>query len=64
MKYRECLPSQQERTLATLLVMVIDRKGVGVQPPPSPARAEFSITMGCTPEIGHCHSMCTLWLNL
>ena len=34
----------------TLLVMVIEWKGVGVQPPPSPARADFSIMMECTPE--------------
>jgi len=34
-------------------------KGGGLAPPPSPARADFSIMMKCTPEIGHCHSMCT-----
>jgi hypothetical protein len=29
-----------------------------------PARAGFSIMMECTPEIGHCHSVCTLWAGL
>ncbi len=41
----------------TLYVMVIDWKGMGVHPPPSPARADFSIMMGCTPEIGDRHSV-------
>ncbi len=31
---------------------------MGVQPPPLPARAEFSIMIECTPEIGNCHSLC------
>jgi hypothetical protein len=33
---------------------------VGVHPPPSPARADFSIMMGimgCTPETGNRHSV-------
>jgi hypothetical protein len=33
---------------------------VGVHPLPSPGWANFSITMECTPESGHCHSVCTL----
>jgi hypothetical protein len=28
--------------------------------PPTQARADFSIMMDCTPEIGHCHSVYTL----
>ncbi len=30
-----------------------------MHPPPSPARADFSIMMEleCAPEIGHCHSV-------
>jgi hypothetical protein len=49
---------------ATLYVMVTIKKGVGEHPPHSPARADidFSIMMECTPEIGHCHSVCILWL--
>jgi hypothetical protein len=35
---------------------------MGVHPPPSPARADFSIMMECTPEICNCHYVCTLWL--
>ncbi len=31
-----------------------------MHPPPSPARADFSIMMDCMQEIGHCHSVCTL----
>ncbi len=36
---------------------------MGVHPHPHPARADFSIMMEleCAPEIGHCHSVCTLW---
>ncbi len=48
---------------ATLYVIVIGGKGVGVHPPPLPARADFSI-MGCAPEIGNRHSVCTLRLLL
>jgi hypothetical protein len=29
-------------------------------PPPSPARADFSIMMECTPEIGNLRSVCTV----
>jgi hypothetical protein len=35
-----------------------------VHPSPSPARADFSTMMRCTPEIGNRHSVCTLWLSL
>jgi hypothetical protein len=31
-----------------------------VHAPPSPAKADFPIMMECTPELGHCHSVCTL----
>jgi hypothetical protein len=31
-------------------------------PPPSPARAYFSIMMECTPEIDRCHSVSTVIL--
>ncbi len=34
-------------------------KGVVVHP--SPAWANFSIMMECSPESGHYHSVCTLW---
>jgi hypothetical protein len=37
---------------------------MGVHPPPSPARADFSIMMECTPEIGLCHSVSTLWFKV
>jgi hypothetical protein len=33
-----------------------------VHPSHSPARADFSIMMECTLEIGHWHSVSTLWL--
>jgi hypothetical protein len=42
---------------ATLYVMVTIKKGGGRAPPHSPARADFSIMMECTPEFGHCHSV-------
>jgi hypothetical protein len=31
-----------------------------MHPPPLPSRADFTLTMECTPESGHCHSMCVL----
>ncbi len=31
-----------------------------MHPPPSPGWAEFTITMECTSESGHCQSICTL----
>ncbi len=34
----------------------------GRAPPPYPDRADFSIMMECTPEIGHCHSVCTIYV--
>ncbi len=43
------------------VAMDSELKGAGVHPPPSPARADFSIMIECTPEIGNCHSVCTLW---
>jgi hypothetical protein len=45
----------------TLYVMVDTVKGGGSTPQPSPDWANFSIMMECTPESGHCHSVCTLW---
>ncbi len=38
------------------------KKGDGRAPPHAPARAKFSFVLECTPEIGHCYSVCTLWL--
>ncbi len=35
---------------ATLLVMVTVMKGGGRAPPPSPARANFTLMIECTPE--------------
>jgi hypothetical protein len=44
-----------------LYVMVnIVKGGGGEHSPPSPAWANFSIMMECTPEIGRCHSLCAL----
>ncbi len=42
---------------ATLLVMVNVIKGVGVHPPPSPARANFTLMTECTPESSRCNSV-------
>ncbi len=42
---------------ATLLVMVDVKKGVGVHPTPSPARANFILTTECTPESSGCNSV-------
>jgi hypothetical protein len=46
-----------------VLYVIVNRVkgGAGVKPEPSPARADFSIVMECTPEIGHCQSVGTLW---
>ncbi len=59
---------------ATLLAMVNVIKGVGVHPPLSPARANFTLMTECTPESSRCNSVysvgCTLhcyniqWDNL
>jgi hypothetical protein len=45
-------------------VMVKIVKGDGRAPPPTPSRADFSVMMGCTLEIGHCHSVCTQCIYL
>ncbi len=38
--------------------MMVDRvKEDGRAPPPSPARADFSIILECKKKIGHCHSV-------
>ncbi len=42
---------------ATLLVMVNVINGVGVHPPPSPARANFTFMTECAPESSHCNSV-------
>jgi hypothetical protein len=42
---------------ATLYGMVTRMKGSGCAPPPSVARADFSIMMECTPDIGNVHSV-------
>jgi hypothetical protein len=42
---------------ATLLVMVNAMKGGGVDPPPTPAWANFTLVMECTPESGNYHSV-------
>jgi hypothetical protein len=48
----------------TLYVMVdIVKKVVGVYPPHSPTRANFSIVMKCTTESGPCHSVYSLVLR-
>jgi hypothetical protein len=57
MKSGEYVPALSARAYtATLYVMVIRVKGLRLAPPPSPARADFSIIMECTLEIGNCHS--------
>jgi hypothetical protein len=48
----------------TKLVMVDRVKGGGREPTPSPGWAEFTIMMECTPESGHCQSICTGTHNL
>ncbi len=50
------LPSSAGAYFTTLLVM-LDCVTGGVHPPPSSGWADFSITMECTPESGHCHSV-------
>jgi hypothetical protein len=40
------------------------KEGGRAAPPSSPGLANFSIMMECTPECGHCHSVCTLLLDL
>ncbi len=42
---------------STLLVMVNVMKGGGVHPPPSPARANFTLMTECTPERSCCYSV-------
>jgi hypothetical protein len=39
------------------------KRGGPTSPPPSPARADFSIMMGCTSDIGNRHSVCTLRIH-
>ncbi len=46
----------------TILLAMVDRvKGKGRAPLTPPGWADFTITMECTPETSHCHSVCTLW---
>ncbi len=42
---------------ATLLVRVNVMKGGGRAPPPSPARANFTLMTECTPENSGCYSV-------
>jgi hypothetical protein len=42
-------------------ILLYSRVEGGGRASSSPARADFSIMMECTPQIGHCHSICTLW---
>ncbi len=42
---------------ATLLVMVNVIRGGGRAPPPSPARANFTLITECTPESSGCNSV-------
>ncbi len=75
MKYRTCI-CRLTRAYCTLQLCtwwysIIEWMGVGVHSSPSPARADFSIMMEkhsimmeCTPEIGYCHSVCSLCSTL
>ncbi len=36
---------------------------MGEHPSLSLAKADFTLMIECTPEIGHCHSVCTLWVK-
>ncbi len=47
---------------ATLLVNVM--KGVGRAPPPTPARAHFTLMNECTPESSRCYSVYSVPLSL
>jgi hypothetical protein len=59
------MPTQLERTLhATLLVMVNVMKGGGRAPPPSPAWANFTLMMECTPESRRCYSVYSVVLTV
>jgi hypothetical protein len=50
---------------ATLLVMVNVKRGVGgVHPPPSPARANFTLITECTPESSGCNSVYSVEVTL
>ncbi len=52
------LPSQLERTCTTTLYMMVDISERGwACTPPSPAWADFSIIIECTPESSNCHSV-------
>ena len=49
---------------ATLLVMVNVMRGVGVNPPPSPARADFTLMTECTPESSGCYSVYSVHITM
>ncbi len=52
------MPTQLERTLQIyLLVMANVLRGGGRAPPPSPAWANFTLMMKCTPESSCCYSV-------
>ncbi len=49
----------------TILCVMIDIvKEGGRAPPTLTSLGWFSIMMWCTPESGHCHSVCTLWSEM
>ncbi len=50
MKQGDCIRPLSRSVHCNFVREVIGWKGEGVQPPPSSARADFSIMMGCTPE--------------
>ncbi len=65
MKYGECIGPLSWSVHCNFVRDGKQSGGGGRAPhPPSPARADFSIMMDCMPEIGHCHSVCTLWYSL
>ena len=53
------MTSQLEHTVYHNFVLDKVKEG-GRAPPPSSGWANFFITMECTPESGHCHSVYTL----
>ncbi len=55
------LPSQLKSTPQLCSWWWIEWKGEGVHP--HPCWAAFTVMMECKPENGHCHSVCTLWLE-
>jgi hypothetical protein len=54
-----CLPTQLERTIHCNFTGEgkCNERGVGVHPPPTPARANFTLITECTPESSGCNSV-------